>query len=347
MPELRIDPVCGRRVYIAEDRAGRPTDYAPNVGPTAADSAARRDACPFCAGHEAATPHESAATLDADGAWRVRAVPNKYPAVAFEPSAPSACGLAPQSPGEAFASYGAEPQAAVGAHEVIIESPQHVTEVTDFAADQFVVVLAMYRDRLRHWAADTQLRHAVVFKNSGFAAGASLEHVHSQLVALPYVPETMKAELDGAAAWHAQNGRCVYCDIVARERDCGERLVLDQSGYAAVCAYAGRQPFETWILPTRHAARFDELADADLPALSSILQETVRRLAAQCTRRGFPLAYNLILHTSPFDGSHAASYHWHWELIPRTAHLAGLEWGAGVYINPVSPERAARELRGA
>jgi UDPglucose--hexose-1-phosphate uridylyltransferase len=347
MPELRIDPVCGRRVYVAEDRAGRPTDYVPPAGPPPAEADARREACPFCAGHEAATPHESAATWDADGAWRVRVVPNKYPAVALEPSAPSACGLAPQALGDDAAFGGAKPQAAVGIHEVIIESPRHVTELTELDADQFVAVLRMYRDRLRHWAADGRLRHAVVFKNSGFAAGASLEHVHSQLVALPFVPVAVQTELAGAAAWHASSGRCVFCETVAREREQGERLVLDESGYAAVCAYAGRQPFETWIVPTRHSARFDELADAELPALASILQETLRRLSVQCARRGFPLAYNLILHASPFDDAHAASYHWHWELIPRTTHLAGLEWGAGVYINPVSPERAARELRDA
>lgn len=334
MPELRIDPVCGRRVYIAEDRAGRPNDFAIVPSTPAPPPVSRAAGCPFCTGHESATPHESAAMLDANGQWRVRVVPNKYPAV----SLPAACGLAPEP-------EPTTPQDALGAHEVIIESPQHLVELSDLGVDQLAIVLATFRERLRHCAADRRLRHAVVFKNSGYAAGASLEHVHSQLVALPYVPEAMQAELNGAASVHAADGTCVFCQIVAFERNTGPRLVLDADGYVAMCAYAARQPFETWILPTRHAARFDELADADLAPQAAILQELVRRLADQCRRRGFPLAYNLILHTAPFDDAHAASYHWHWELVPRTAQMAGLEWGTGVFVNPVSPERAARELR--
>jgi UDPglucose--hexose-1-phosphate uridylyltransferase len=335
MPELRIDPVCGRRVYIAEERAGRPNDYSIAEALPAASHAPQRDGCPFCAGHEAATPHESAVTLDARGQWRVRVVPNKYPAVC-----PTASAVV-----EAAGVRIHESTAAFGAHEVIIESPRHVTELADFEADQLTAVLAMYRDRLRHWAADGRLRHATIFKNSGFAAGASLAHIHSQLVALPYVPEAMQAELDGAARWQAAHGHCVFCAILERERVAGPRFVLEQSGYAAICAYAGRQPFETWVLPTQHAARFEQLDDAELAPLAAVLQEITQRLAAQCRRRGYPLAYNLILHTSPFDDSHAGAYHWHWELIPRTTHMAGLEWGAGVFINPVSPERAAQELR--
>jgi UDPglucose--hexose-1-phosphate uridylyltransferase len=345
MPELRIDPVCGRLVYIAEDRAGRPNDFVLVEATAAFPTAQSHDGCPFCAGHEAATPHESAATLDADGRWRVRCVPNKYPAVSLS----AACGLAPEATTNAASqmSLAAKPQAALGAHEVIIESPRHVTELADLDADQLAVVLAMYRERLRRWATDGRLRHAVVFKNSGPAAGASLAHLHSQLVALPFVPETMQAELDGAARWQAARGHCVFCAILEDERDGGSRMVFEHEGYAAVSAYAARQPFETWVLPTRHAARFEQLDDADLIPLATILLELTRRLAAQCGRRGYPLAYNLILHTSPFEDSHAAAYHWHWELIPRTTHLAGLEWGAGVFINPVSPERAAQDLRNA
>jgi UDPglucose--hexose-1-phosphate uridylyltransferase len=337
MPQLRIDPVCGRRVYVAEERAGRPNDYAVASAPPPPPAAPSHEACPFCAGHEAATPHESAVTLDARGNWRVRVVPNKYPAVS-----PTASAVV-----ETAGVRMHDSTAAFGAHEVIIETPDHVTELAELGADQLAVVLAMYRDRLRHWSTDGRLRHATVFKNSGFAAGASLTHIHSQLVALPYVPPAVQAELEGAARWQAVHGQCVFCEIFERERNGGPRLVLEQSGFVAICPYAARQPFEIWVLPTRHAARFEQLDDAGLGPLAAILQELTRRLATQCRRRGYPLAYNLILHTSPFDDSHAAAYHWHWELIPRTTHLAGLEWGAGVFINPVSPERAAQELRDA
>ena len=308
MPELRIDPIVGRRVYIAEDRAGRPNDY---------EASGRRD-CFFCAGNEEHTPVASATVVDADGRWRVRVVPNKYPAVVLD---------APDT--EAF-----------GAHEVIIESPDHALDVVELDVEHLAVILAVYRDRLRHWATDRRLKHAVVFKNSGFDAGASLEHVHSQLVALPYVAAAVQAELDAAARFHDLHRRCVFCDLIEREIASGDRLVLRQDGLVAVCALAPRQPYETWILPEQHAARFGALEDAQLLGQARVLHELLRRLQAAAPGA----AYNLLLHTGPFQVP-AESFHWHWELVPRLTHEAGLEWGGGVFITPLSPERAAAELR--
>jgi UDPglucose--hexose-1-phosphate uridylyltransferase len=323
MPELRIDPIIGRRVYIAEDRAGRPSDYVaePLRGSfPASERPGHVKACYFCAGNEAHTPVASAEVRDAQGRWQVRVVPNKYPALALDQ---------PDS-------------TAYGAHEVIIESPDHVLDLLDMDGDQLAVILVAYRDRLRHWANDSRLKHAIVFKNSGVAAGASLEHVHSQLVALPYVTAAVQAELDGTARYYEANKRCVFCDLIKRETADRERLVLHQDGYAAICAYAPRQPFETWILPVWHEARFDLLDDAELSDQSRVLYDVLHRLRVASSGA----AYNLLLHTSPFSAAEYA-YHWHWELVPRITHEAGLEWGAGVYITPLSPERAAAQLRAA
>ncbi len=231
----------------------------------------------------------------------------------------------------------------MGAHEVIIESPRHVLDVTELEADRLATVIRVYRDRLRHWAADPRLKHGLIFKNSGYAAGASLEHVHSQLVALPYVPDVVQAELDGADRYFAAHARCIFCDLISSEAGASERLVTRREGFVAFSAYAGRQPYETWILPEGHASRFDELTDAGARELAGILQDVLRRLHAQSP----PAAYNLILHTSPFDQSRGEAYHWHWELVPRFTNLAGLEIGAGAFINPLSPEHAARNLRNA
>jgi UDPglucose--hexose-1-phosphate uridylyltransferase len=319
MPELRIDPICGRHVYIAEDRAARPNDFVEL--PSVDAQRTRREHCPFCAGHEGETPDPSAVMMDASGQWQVRVVPNKYPAVALDGATP----------------------AAFGAHEVIIESPRHLADVIELDATEFAAVLGVYRDRLRHWTADGRLQHAVVFKNSGSAAGASLEHVHSQLIALPYVPAAVQAEIDGAERFYATHGRCAFCDFLQREVDARDRLIQQSHGYIAVCAYAGRQPYETWILPEVHAARFDQLENGALLGLAHILQDVLRRLYAHSDRP----AYNLILHTGPFDAAHAADFHWHWELVPRSSQFAGFELGAGAYINPVAPERAAQNLRGA
>jgi UDPglucose--hexose-1-phosphate uridylyltransferase len=331
MPELRLDPITGRRVYVAEDRASRPTDFAEAAAGGPSGLAAAHDyeaSCPFCAGNEAATPHETHALRDARGQWQVRVVPNKFPAMSLD-----AAGEAPASP--------LTPGPALGAHEVIIESPRHLVDVVQLSVEELAAVLAVYRDRLRHWAADGRLAHGLVFKNSGWAAGASLLHVHSQLVALPAVSESVAAELEGAGRFFASHRRCVFCDLVAREIAAGERMVLRQQGVVAVAAFAGRQPFETWLLPEDHASRFEGADDAALGALAAALHEVLRRLHAEAPG----VAYNLLLHTAPFDDKGAASYHWHWELVPRTSPLAGLELGAGAYINSLSPERVAARLR--
>lgn len=323
MLELRIDPIVGRRVYVAEDRADRPSDY---VGESLRDlhSVSTRRGysgdCPFCAGHEEQTPVASAAMFDAKGDWQVRVVPNKFPAVVLDEAV----------------------DAAFGAHEVIIESPRHLFDLTQLDVDQVDLALTVYRDRLRHWTTDCRLKHAIIFKNSGFAAGASLEHVHSQLVALPYVPTVIQVELDSIAKFRESHDRCLFCDLLQREIAADERVVFRQEGYMAICAYAPRQPYETWILPEQHAAHFTAIDDAQLHAQARVLLELLGRLEAVSPN----VAYNLLLHTAPTK-TPEAGFHWHWEVVPRLTHEAGLEWGGGVYISPLSPERAARQLWGA
>jgi UDPglucose--hexose-1-phosphate uridylyltransferase len=318
LSELRSDPICGRKVYIAEDRAGRPNDY------TGVQLVERSpELCPFCVGHESETP---AALLQAPhaGPWQVRVIPNKYPAVRRDTT---------------HVTDGAEPPR--GAHEVIVESPRHLRDITELSLNELTTVLGVYRDRLRHWSSDPDLRHATVFKNVGFAAGASLEHVHSQLVALPFVPEAIEAELAGARRHFRSHGECIYCRLLADERKADVRMVAEEGPFTAFCAYASRQPYELWILPTEHAANFGEIAEGELRSLASLLQQLLGRLRLRLEN----LSYNLLLHTLPFHSSEDRLYHWHWELVPRSSHLAGLEWGAGVHINPLSPERAARRLR--
>jgi UDPglucose--hexose-1-phosphate uridylyltransferase len=326
--ELRSDPITGRKVLIAEDRAGRPSDYT-GLHVDEADSAN----CPFCLGHEGETPAAALEVPTDQGGWQVRVIPNKYPAVRLNGMS------AERENSEAPAM--SEFQAPFGAHEVIIESSRHLRDIDEMTADELATVLDVYRCRLRHWAQDDRLRHAILFKNVGFAAGASLEHVHSQLVALPFVSKEVEAELDSAGRFYQEHGECIFCRLLADERRLEKRWVAEVGSFSAICAYAGRQPYETWLLPTEHAAQFHEIADQDLHWLATLLQQVLSRLR----QRLAPLSYNLILHTSPFESTQQEAYHWHWELIPRTSQLAGLEWGAGVHINSLSPERAADLLR--
>ena len=331
--ELRRDPIMGRKVYIAEDRAGRPNDYAELD--TKYDRAVTNESvanCPFCEGHERETPPALVETQGEDGHWRVRVIPNKYPAVRLD-AAPitnvadnSACGPA-------------EPP--LGGHEVIIESPRHLRELTDLSANELAMVIGVYRSRMHHWSQNGRMRHATLLKNVGFSGGASLEHVHSQLMVLPFVPTNVAAELERARGYYQEHRECVFCRLLAEERRREARIVADEGMFIAFCAYAARQPYETWILPTEHAAHFHTLSDDDLLPLAELLQQLLRRLRRHIS----PSAYNLVLHTSPFDSTDTEAYHWHWELIPRSTQLAGLELGGGVHINPVSPERAACSLR--
>ncbi len=325
--ELRTDPISGRKVLIAEDRAGRPNDFES----TAAVPTSDPSFCPFCVGHERDTPEALLELLDKHGNWQVRVIPNKYPAVLKVGTERS------ETTGTQLLST----QPAYGAHEVIVESPRHIQDLTELSIAELSTVLLVYRDRLRHWSRDPSMRHATLFKNVGHKAGASLQHLHSQLVALPFVPEAISNELQAAKNFHDQEGACIFCKLLQEEINLRERLVGEEGDFIAFCAYAGRQAFETWILPTRHASHYEQLADDQARPLARLLQQVVRRLQTQLK----PLSYNLVLHSAPFGEQASDSYHWHFELIPRTAQLAGLEWGAGVYINSLSPERAAKLLR--
>jgi len=326
--ELRTDPIVGRRVLIAEDRAGRPNDFL-------APEASREDAstvadCPFCAGNESRTPESLLEVAGETGPWQVRVVPNKYPAVTLDPP------LASSRPGTPLP--GIPP---LGTHEVFIESPRHVRDITELSAAELARVLRVHRQRLHDWSADERIRQVIIFKNVGNPAGASLEHLHSQLVALPEVPAVIAAELQAGHEYHSAHGECIFCALLRDELADGRRLVASNDSFVAFCASAGRQPYETWILPREHYASFEQLTIEDSESLAALLQDVIGRLQAQLT----PLAYNLILHTSPTGQADVAHYHWHFELVPRSTQLAGFEWGTGMHINPLAPERAAARLR--
>ncbi|NOY40894.1 MAG: galactose-1-phosphate uridylyltransferase [Planctomycetes bacterium] len=331
MEEIRTDPISGRKVLIAEGRSERPSDYgvsgASHVQKTEAD-----DNCPFCAGAEHRTPSPIREVLDEAGRWQVRVIPNKYPAVDAHSTISELGELrTPFSP----------PDQAYGSHEVVVESPRHLRDVTEISVEHLAIVLQVYRDRLQHWSTDQRMRYVQVFKNFGFAGGASIEHIHSQIVAIPFVPESVESELQGASRYHQRHQRCIFCDLLTQELEQRSRLVLESGRFAAFCAYAGRQPCETWVMPTAHQSDYRMLNDEDTYSLAKMLRQVLQKLHILISQ----LSYNLILHTLPFSNSGPDHYHWHFEIVPRTTHLAGFEWGTGLFINPLSPERAAKMLR--
>jgi UDPglucose--hexose-1-phosphate uridylyltransferase len=334
MPEFRQDPLSERWVIIAEDRAGRPSEF--DCQP------ARRalNHCPFCAGSEHDTPDPIA--IYPRGAprqaWQVRVIPNKYPAVVpgsldSPDSSRSTGGPLPPNP------FVAVP--AVGVHEVIVESPRHLSSYTELAAEQAELSLRVYQDRLSALSQDPRLRYALLFKNCRGGSGATLEHVHSQLLATNIVPTDIEQRLQLAGRYFDQTGRCLVCELLRQELLSRARIVHESSQFVAVCPFASRFPYETWVLPRTHGSRF-ELAD---PRLLAELAGILRAVLGKLEKLSANAAYNLWIHTAPFRVHCETSFHWRIELIPRVTTQAGYEWGSGCFVNPVSPESAARWLR--
>jgi UDPglucose--hexose-1-phosphate uridylyltransferase len=328
MPELRKDPIVGRWVIIATDRAKRP------VAPKEEALSAPGGYCPFCAGHEEDTPHEILAYRDRgtrpnEKGWRVRVVPNKFPALQVEGQ------LNKRGDGIYDKMNG------VGAHEVIIECPHHEITLAHLSEDNIREVLWVYRDRLVDLKKDTRLVYGMLFKNVGALAGASLEHTHSQLIVTPIVPINVMEEMTGSLEFFNYRGRCIYCDMIHQELATEKRLVLDMPNFIAFCPYAARFPFETWIVPKAHASHYENIQKNEVEELGTVLKTILMKLEAGLDRP----AYNYIIHTAPFDAQLLPHYHWHLEIIPRLTRVAGFEWGTGFYINPVPPEQAAAYLR--
>lgn len=328
MSDLRKDPISGRWVIIAKSRAKRPHDFesTPQIH--------QRGFCPFCGGNEDATPGEIIAyrpvgsPANSEG-WRVRVVPNKFPALEIEGEL--------HKRGEGIYDM----MRGVGAHEVIIESPHHVLSTADLAEGQIQEVFWAYRDRLVDLKRDRRLVYGMIFKNVGAAAGASLEHTHSQLIVTPIVPINVWEEMTGSLEFYNYRGRCVYCDMIQQELASEKRIVLDAPGFVAFCPFASRFPFETWILPKPHASHYENIQKNGVEELAGVLRQVIGRIETALDRP----AYNYIIHTGPFDTQELAHYHWHIEIIPRLTKMAGFEWGTGFYINPVPPEEAAAFLR--
>ncbi len=324
MPMLRKDPISGRWVIIATERAKRPREYARQAQDLSGEF------CPFCRGNEHSTPEPLAVYPADDSDWNVRVVPNKFPALETQ-GEPDPQKLGPH-----------EILRGVGSHEVIIESAEHITDISELSTEQIATVLRAWKERIETLRSDDRLECAVVFKNRGAPAGASLEHSHSQLIALPVVPKRLSEELEGAKRYRQEHENCVFCDLIDHETTAGERIVCQNDDFVAFAPFASRFPFELCILPRKHGAWYEEESDERLAGLAALLKSAIKKLNRALDHPPF----NLMLHSAPFPGGQDWShYHWHFELIPKLTKVAGFEWGTGFYINPTPPEVAAQHLR--
>ena len=341
MPELRKDPLIGRWVIIATERAKRPVDFL-----TAShEEEAGDQECPFCHGRERSTAGEIFAVRDnGSGAntpgWTVRVVPSIKPLLRIEG----------QLNRRAKGMY--DVMDGIGAHEVIVETPEHIANAADLPVEQIHRAFQATMTRIADLQRDPRFRYALWFKNYGATAGAGrIQHSRSQLIATPVTPLRVKEELQGTRRYYDDKERCLICDLLAQEREAKTRVVLESGHFIALCPFASRFPFELWIVPKRHGCDFSKVQPEELADLAQVMKQLLSRLKSVLDDP----PYNALLHTAPFRHAVAGrpgkwktiedDYHWHIELIPRLTRVAGFEWGSGFYINPTPPEESAKYLR--
>jgi UDPglucose--hexose-1-phosphate uridylyltransferase len=336
MPELRKDIITERWVIIATERAKRPHEFA---GPPVEAEPAN---CPFCPGNESQTPPELWAVRDGGGpnqkGWKVRVIPNKFPALRIEG----------EMNREADGIY--DRMNGIGAHEVIIDTPDHNQAVEHQAVGDIALALTAAKERIIDLQRDARFRYVIAFKNVGREAGASLRHSHYQLIATPVTPLTIKTKLVGAQDYYRRKERSVFHDILRQEQREGKRVVFENAGFLAFCPFASRFPFELCILPKRQAADYHSIEREEILQLADALKVTLGKLGQGLNQP----QYNLIVQTAPARAGHSRSgywdtidqdFRWHIEILPRLTQTAGFEWGTGFYINPTPPEESAAFLR--
>jgi len=338
MGELRKDPILGRWVIIATERSKRPNAFIGEQD-TQKDDKAK---CPFCAGNEKMTPPEIYSLRDKKTkpntpGWQVRVVPNKFPALDLNVD------LSKKG-------YGIHDMMSnFGAHEVIIENPDHNKEMKDQTIDEASSVIGVLQKRVEELHKNEQIRYILLFKNKGRGAGASLEHPHHQLMALPITPKRVREELQGAQLYFKLKERCIFCDIMEQEKSWGERMLYENDDFMSFCPYASRFPFEVWILPKDHGTDFyAKKVKTKTRSLTKVLQVVLKKYDKVLNNPN----YNYVIHDAPnrfprhgYWQTIEQDFHWHIELFPWLTKIAGFEWGSGFYINPVNPEMAAKFLR--
>jgi UDPglucose--hexose-1-phosphate uridylyltransferase len=327
MSELRKDPISGRWVIISVERGKRPTDF---ISPS---QRKRGGFCPFCHGNEYTTPEEIMAfrppgTTPNSPGWTLRVMPNKFPALQIYGDLNKAgIGIFDMMNG-------------IGAHEVIVETPDHMLSLSTMPLKALEDVLWAYYLRLTDLRKDSRFKYVLIFKNEGEAAGASLEHSHTQIIALPIIPMLVKEETDSAKHYYDLKERCIFCDVIHQEIEYRKRIIYENSQYVALAPFAPRAPFETWILPKRHESNFQP-PNKNFSSLAEILQVVLRQMDKILE---VP-PYNFVIHTSPFQDEINEYYHWHIEILPKLTKIAGFEWGSGFFINPTPPEESAKFMR--
>jgi UDPglucose--hexose-1-phosphate uridylyltransferase len=329
MSEIRLNLITGDWVIIATDRAARPHDFVHSreriEAPTHSDS------CPFCPGNEEKTPGETHRISAPDHSWIVRSVPNKFSVLSADlPITRQNTGFKNQISG-------------VGLHEVIIETPRHNLTTAFYSKTHVRWILETYLHRFSAFFEDPRIKHIVLYKNHGPAAGTSLIHPHSQIVGTPVIPGQIRYRLENARRFCEEFGECLYCWTLNQELEEGTRIIAENPSFVAFVPYAALSPYHTWIFPRRHAASFGTITSEELDHLADLLRLVTGKLYTVLEDPDF----NYVIRSlSPREGL-TDHFHWYLAMVPRLSKAAGFELGTGMFINSSFPDDSAARLRDA
>lgn len=360
MPSLRQDAATRIWSIIATERAKRPDDFKRSPDEQQKLPSYDKD-CPFCPGNEHMTPEpvylltgDEISPVESGGAgrtatdgnsgkssggegtgrspWSVRVVPNKFPALA-SPEAGS-------DPRRSLSGMYLE-MCGCGAHEVVVEVPDHSKTIATMTDEEVATVVGTYHARFLELDESVWNQFIIIFRNQGEGAGTSLQHPHSQIIGTPVVPEEIRRRLEEAQRYYDDHGTCVYCDVIDHELAEKSRVVCSNSGFVALCPFASTVPYEMWILPRRHASSFGVLSQDEAGLLAALLKNALERLYHLLANPD----YNYVIRSAPHHSAGEPHFHWYVEVLPRLTTRAGFEIGSGMNINVVAPEIAADWLR--
>ena len=335
MSDIRFDPISGQWVTIAPNRNDRPVEFIPT------EHIIKRLLCPFCAGNELETP-ATLASYDREGnvitdneLWTVRVVPNKYPSFSV---AGGNNGIPTKANGQAPGNGLYESLSDHGIQELILPSSTHHQSIGQLTEEEVMVAHLAYRDRIE-FASKQNLAHAMLFTNCRSSAGASLEHIHSQLIVSPILSDAVSQRVARNQKYRDKNNQHLVHALSDWELSQSDRVVEQSEFFTVVCPYASRFAFQTWIIPNSELPVFHKCSTAVLEDLAKL----TRRMVVQLESILDEPAYNVLFHLPPF--SEMETQPWFVEIFPRITTPAGLELGTDIWVNPVSPEIATRRLR--
>ncbi|MCX7956460.1 MAG: galactose-1-phosphate uridylyltransferase [Endomicrobia bacterium] len=327
MPEIRQNIATKEWVVISTERAKRPEDFKQVKEKKVLPEFSEK--CPFCPGNEQMTPYETYVMKDINNKWKIRVIPNKYPAVVQEGTVEYKLeGIKRRVSG-------------VGTAEVIIESAQHNLILPLMTEKDIEDIINVYKERYLTVEKDKRIKMIIVFKNYGEQAGASIEHPHSQLIAIPVVPFHIRYRIEEAMRYYDETGECVFCKMLSKELEYQERIVVETGHFVSFVPYAALAPFHMWILPRRHMESFGDINSQEITDLAKNLKLTLSKLYIGLDNPD----YNYVIRSVPVNEKGREYYHWYITIMPRLIKTAGFEIGTAMSINSSLPENDAKFLR--